>query len=577
MANDNEMENLNGTPGETEEAAAETASAGSELADIVKKQREGKLGKENKSSDSTDSYYEEEEDKPRREKKHTDVKKLKHGMMATVLTLVFVAAVVLVNVIATVIFERYPLTIDLTKEKKYSISEESEKYVKDIDVDVTVSIFSTEDNFLALSDYTRQAVEVLKKYKQYNDRISYRFVDIDSNPDIVSEYGMDTISAYDIIFETNPTSEVKRTRKVTIIDLLSFKDEFLTNLNNYGMSLDTVVASMGGSLTFLQYYGGYVEASRADEAFTSALMAVTDPNPVTAVFLTGRKETDKLTYLHTLLEANGYQIKDIDITKDEIPSEATVVIIPAPTVDYLPEEIQKISDYLDNDGKMGKQMLYAASVSQPETPNLDEFLEEWGVKIGAGIVCETDSSLYYQLPYYTIADDISTNFTQDVTSDTVLLNSRSRPITLLFDERNFNGTEAYVSSSDKAVVLDLQTANQTAKGKQIYTAVASKATFSTEDGSGTYSNIIVYGSVETLSDNYLSFTQFGNREYVLSLINGVTHKTSTGITIEPKVITGNVYDLTDSQSSALQWTFTLIIPALILITGGIIWVRRKNR
>ena len=107
--------------------------------------------------------------------------------------------------------------------------------------------------------------------------------------------------------------------------------------------------------------------------------------------------------------------------------------------------------------------------------------------------------------------------------------------------------------------------------------MASKAIFSTEDGSGTYSNIVVYGAVESLADAYLSYPQFNNREYVLSLLNGVTNKTRTGIVIEPKVIEGNVFDLTDKQRSVLQWTFILIIPAVVLIVGGVIWLRRKNR
>ena len=212
-----------------------------------------------------------------------------------------------------------------------------------------------------------------------------------------------------------------------------------------------------------------------------------------------------------------------------------------------------------------------------EAPNLDEFLEEWGIKIGTGLVCEQSGDNYYQFPYYTITENVSDNFTQDLNASPVLLNCMSRPITLLFDERNNNGTEAYVKSTANAYVADMKTGEQLSKGQQIYTAVASKAVFSSETGDGTYSNIIVYGAVETLADSYLSFTQFSNREHVLSLINGVTHKTSTGVTIEPKVITGNVYDLTDSQKSGLQWTFTLIIPAAVLVIGGVIWLRRKNR
>ncbi|MBR4554190.1 MAG: GldG family protein [Ruminococcus sp.] len=577
-ANESE-ENINTSSGENTGDTGNTS--GGELLDIVKKQREGKLSsdKEEKPADS-DPDSEDEAPRPKKEKKKANIKTLKHGMMSTVLTLVFIAAVVLVNVIATVIFERYPLTLDLTQEKRFSISDQSVDYVKGINVDVLITVFATEENFDALSDYTRQASEVIKKFKHYNDRISYRYVDMDSNPDIIAEYGTDAVMPYNIMFETNPTEDVKRTRNVSLLDLVKFKDEFVTSLNQYyGTDISGMLNYYGGSdIRVLQTFGGYVEASRADEAFTSALMAVTDPNPTTAVFLTGRKELDTLPYLHSLLEANGYQVKDIDITKEDIPEEATVVIIPAPAEDYLDTEVKKLSDYLDNGGKMGKQMLYAASASQPETKNLDEFLEEWGIKIGKGVICEQKSEMFYMRPYYTVSDYVSDNFTQDMTSSSFkLINVGSRPISLLFDERNNNGTEAYVTSSEDAVVLDISTGEQLAKGKQTYVAVASKAVFSTEDGSGTYSNIIVYGSAESLSDSYLSYTQFGNREYVLSLLNGTTHKTSTGITIEPKVITGNVFDLTDAQSSALQWTFTLIIPVIVLIIGGVIWLRRKNR
>ena len=139
------------------------------LGDVVKAQKEGKM----EAPDNEEDGEAEDTDEPKKskDKKHTNVRQLKHGMMSTVLTIVFVAAVVLVNVIATVLFERYPLTLDLTKEKKFSISDESIEYVEKIDTEVMITIFSTEEDFTSLSDYTRQAVEVMKKYKQYNDLI----------------------------------------------------------------------------------------------------------------------------------------------------------------------------------------------------------------------------------------------------------------------------------------------------------------------------------------------------------------------------------------------------------------------
>lgn len=121
----------------------------------------------------------------------------------------------------------------------------------------------------------------------------------------------------------------------------------------------------------------------------------------------------------------------------------------------------------------------------------------------------------------------------------------------------------------------METGETLENGQQIYAAVASKALFLT-DGGANYSNVIVFGSEYVLSDVYLTYSQFQNREYIISLLNGITHKTD-GIYIEPKVIEGNVFDITDMQRSVLKWTFILIIPAVVLITGLIIWLRRKNR
>ncbi|MBR1764894.1 MAG: GldG family protein [Ruminococcus sp.] len=569
---------------ETEEPAeqtppAEKISAPIEelLGDVVKTQKAGTKKDPEPQDEEDDEYEEEEPEKKKKPKTKANLRQIKHGMSATVLTIVFIAAVVLVNVIATVLFERYPLTFDLTSKKKFSISEESIDYVKTINTDVLITVFADEDDFCYLSDYTNQAVEVMKKYSQYNSRITYRFVPIDSNPDIVADYGVDTTTTYDIIVETNPTSDIKRTRKIVLTDLVEFQSEFLQNLNSYyGMTIEQLAKDYG-ALRVLRTYGSAVEASRADEAFVSAFMAVADPNPTTAVFLTGCAEVTDLAYLHTLLEANGYFVQDIDITKEEIPEEAALAIIPAPTKDYLPEEVQKVEDFLTNDGKMGKQLLYCASIQQGKTPNLDELLAEWGLQFDEAVICEQNTNFYYQMPFNSIAANVSENFTQDVSTDSPkLLNLGSRPIKLLFDERGNTGTEAYVTSNTSAYAADMNTGEKLSSGQQIYTAVASRAVFDT-DGVGTYSNIIAYGAVETLSDSYLQNARFNNREYVLSLLNGLTGKTSTGITIEPTVIQAELYSLTEKQTSVLQWTFMLIIPAVVLLTGGIIWYRRKNR
>ncbi|MGN0593739.1 MAG: Gldg family protein, partial [Hominimerdicola sp.] len=365
-------------------------------------------------------------------------KKLKHATMSTILTCVFLAVLVLVNVVTTMLFDRYPITIDLTADKIYSVSEDSEEYVKNVDTDVLVTIFNTQDNFENYNDYTKQAFEVLKRYCQLNPKISYRFVDIDSNPEIVSEY-TDSVSTNEIIFETNTEVDgetIKRTRSLGLVDLLSFNDEITEYFSNYGMSIETGIQQMGGIDTFLYYYGSYVEASNAEQAFTSALMTVTDPNPVYVTFLTGRSELTELSYFQTLLTANGYNVNTIDITAEEIPENTDVIVIPSPKTDYLEAEITKISDFLNNDGNLGKNLIYCANVQQEDTPNLNEFLAEYGLEIGEGAIGEGDSNYYYANQFETLITDLSDSFTQDVeTESPKLLSGYSKPVNTLFDEQ----------------------------------------------------------------------------------------------------------------------------------------------
>ncbi len=543
------------------------------LADVIaqekKKKAEGSDDKKKK------------DDKPKMPKGESGtVKKFKHGAMATTLTIVFFVFLVLVNVVATKLFERYPITIDLTKEKIYSISEDSEEYIKSIDMDVMITVCADEKAFTSLSTYTQQANEVMKTYSKYNDKIKYQYMDINSNPDFYKDY-TDEVAQYDIIVETNPTGDdgkkIKRTRVIGLIDLVQFNDELTQMFSQYGVSVEEYAKQVGNDLTFISYYGNYIESSSAEQAFTSAIMAVTDPSPVTVTFLEGRSELSEFSYLRTLLTANGYTVKSINITTDDIPDDSNVLVIGAPKVDYLPEELDKVDKFLLNDGNLGRQLIYVGDYGQADTPNIDEFLKEYGLEVGKGVVCETYQSNYYQKNYYTIASEISDDFRQDMTnSSPQLLVLSSRPVNPLYEEDGMIKTFKYVSSTKDAYTMDTQTQETLTKGQQNYIVLASKVSFGVDNDDTYYCNVLAIGGASIISDQVLAYDQYQNREYILSVINGLTGKTK-GITITPKVISGNIFDINEGQKSKLKWTFIVIIPVIVLITGLVIWIRRKNK
>lgn len=561
------------------------------LADVVAEEKKADEKPEAaKPEPDEEDAEDEQEKKPKKKREH---KKLRHGMMSTIYTVVFVVVIVLVNIIAGIFFEKYPIKFDLTKNNTYSISEESEEYIKSVTEDVTIRVFGNEEEFVT-NDYTKQANEVMKRYSQYNDKIKVEYIDIDSNPDVVSEYTDQEISQFSILVEAYSKDDngnimkddsgkpLKRIREVSLLDLIQFTDDFEQNVANYGMSAEDYILSYAGGDTntafALAVQNNLVASSTADQAFVSAIMGVTDPDPVVVSVLTGREESADITYLKKLLVANGYTVEDVNITSEDIPEDADLCVIPAPAVDYMEAEITKVDEFLNNDGKMGKNLIYIASLYQQETPNLDEFLEEYYISIGDGFICENDPEHYYTAPYITVSGEVSESFAAGL-GDSQILASASRPIVLLQDEKGKITTEAYVSSTDQAYLARYKedgTVETFEYGKQIYAAVSSKASFN-DDGSANYSNILAVGSESILSDSYLRYNQYQNREYFLSVINGMTGKTSVGITIEPKVITGELFEITAQQVTTLKIVFIGVIPALTLIIGLVIWLRRKNR
>lgn len=511
------------------------------------------------------------EKKTKKQKKaKKNFKKLKHGTMATVLTVVFIVVLVLVNIVATSVFERFPLTIDMTSDDSYTISDETADYIKKVDKEVKITVLSEEKEFASTSKYIRQSNEILKNIVKSNKNFSIKYIDLLSNPEVKSEYE-DSLSEYDIIVESGKNHE--RTTLVHPQDLVKFSSDFEKSFQqNMGGTLDSFIEYYGG-MTAIQNYSAGVESNCAEQAFTSAILKVTDANPVTVTLLTGRKELASLTYFKTLLNANGYTVNSINITTQDIPKETNLIVMGAPSVDYTENEVEKVSSFLDNGGKLEKNLLYIESVQQPKTPNIDELLEEYGIKFRDEFVYDSDGENASN--GYVFMERASDNFMDDIKDDSLRLFTSvyTKPITIDYNNKEMLTCEPYIQTSDTGYTMDSENKKLTS-GVTVTGAVGSKAAFIGEDTY--YSNLIALGSEFFLDDTVLQMSQYLNRQWILSIVNGVTGK-SSGITIEPKTVEGGMFDLTNTQIKVLEWVFIVIIPVIVLAIGIIIWLRRKNR
>ena len=225
----------------------------------------------------------------------------------------------------------------------------------------------------------------MKNYKKINPKIDVKFVDAQT-PDFnvyKERYSDADISLGDIIVDyTYDDNGVEKTK----YKVLTFDDLYqIEEVSDYAAYTSSSYGSISGSMV--------------ETAVTSALYYVTKEQEDKIAVVTGYGCTDVSGYLSTL-EVSGYDFVEInDLSIDDIPKDATMLLLAAPTLDLSQSDVKKIDEFLlgkpgDKEFNYNKSLIYFSSNSQTDTPNLDGLLEDWGIEFTDGTVYETDSKFH---------------------------------------------------------------------------------------------------------------------------------------------------------------------------------------
>lgn len=530
----------------TENTASESVSEESKAADNMAEEKPAVLSAE---------------EQEKAEKKRIRRRKMKYGGAATAVTVVVIAVVVLVNVVLGVLSDRINMSVDITPNGTFEISQETIDYLATVNEPVEIVCMSDELEF-STSNYVyfKQAYEVLKKYTIYSDNISLKFVDMTKDPTYANKYSelyKGNISEYSIVVSTD-----KRIKVISIQDLYNVEMDYNT-------------------------YSQKITSSKAEQELTSAIMYVTDPSPLNAVMFNSETGGSCYDNVYDMLVSNGYNVSEINPLVDEIPEDTDIIAICAPTNDYDEETVQKIYDFLDNGGQLGKNLIYVADYTQNSTTNIDSLLAEWGIKIGDGVVGDSNTSNTASSSQFVIGNYINTeedNYYDDNVSDTSLpvLSYYSRPIELLFDQKDNRLTYPLVTTDDTAFVYteDMQSEVENGTfdpetGSYTTMAVARKYVFNS-DNEAVYSSVLAVGSSYMLDSSITGATYYNNGDYFISALNTLTGKTS-GISIVAKDLTSTTFDMDQATYNTCFIVFVILIPLAVLVIGIVVYVRRRHK
>ena len=472
------------------------------------------------------------------------------GKMKAIFTLIIVlllAATFLLNAVALVLSNRFPLSVDLTANAAYEIGDETRQVLSGLTQDITIDVLATEDSFTGDS-YLVQVRHILERYPQYSDRVSLRYIDYAADPSYAASHPDLTLSEGDIIVSGNGR----------------LKQLSLTSLFNYAYTAT-------GSLE--------VESSRAEEAVTSAILYVLSDRDVRIGVLTGNGQQEMPNFT-ALLVNNNYVLETVVAATDDLSGYDALLLL-APQSDLSEDDVRKLEEYLYNNGEYGKTLFYSASVTQTALPNLETFLTEWGVSVGDGSVFETTAERTYQYqPYYPIADYTSETWRDMlIDSSTPILMPLSRPLEALFDSRDGQYTEVLLSFGESAGVRpsdageDFTSDDAQQWGPMPAMVLATRRVY--ENGAlARQSNVVVTGSTSMLDEICLQNSSLSNSSYLLNLFNTLTDREET-IAIEPKSLSGKTLGITTAQVTTLGMVLGGLLPLAILCAGIGVWLYRR--
>lgn len=465
---------------------------------------------------------------------------------------------------------------DFTQAKLHSLSDQSVKVLKNLKNDVKIRCFFREGNF------NRPNMEHLMEiYAYHSKKIKFEFTDPDKNPGLVKRYEISEDGT--TIFEIG-----NKESRIT-----SSSEEDITN------AIIKISREMRKIIYFLEGHGEASIEETGERGYSSA-----------------KEELEKL----------AYEVKKQNLAlSDLFPKDCSLLVIPGPKKDLLPNELETLRNYIREGGRV------YFMVDPQSAPGLIPFLKEFGIQLENDLVVDTVSRLLggdYFMPVVSEYEyhDITKKFryatffpyvrSVETTEEkpegiTAEVLAKSSPNS--WAERQLDKTQvSFDKEKDKAGPIPLAAVatvehkkeekeeqgkeekietekREESKGKEEKSKEGEEARGEEEEKKSDKEKpkeekaeerqpkkegrLAVFGDSDFASNTYYNLS--GNGNLFLNAVNWLTEEADL-ISIQPKTSSPRTIQLTPSQGRMIFFVSLIILPLIVLVTGISIWVRRRT-
>lgn len=461
-------------------------------------------------------------------------KRFKYGTYSVVVTLIFIAILIVINLI----IGQFNKSFDFTKDDIFSLSDETIAVLDNVETDINIyTLFKTGSSEAIIG----RVNQIIDKYSQSSSHIKVENRDIYLHPDFARKYVSESVSVdvNSIIVESGD--------KFKVINYEDYYD------NNGILNLESVL--------------------------TSAVQYVNMEVSPTVYFVTGHGEPDNknFTSLNDQLKLANYTANTINLISDEIPDDCAVLVITPVDRDYSKAETEKVLNYLNNDGSA---FMLLGGIDMTKCNNLLSIATTYGVTLEEGYVYEGEESSYMMYPYAVLPSLKE----HDINSSLIAKNYHALAVacqSVKNTELQKQGLiiEPLLSTTDKAYIKDKEnnSANKEAGDKEGPFDIAVAITDSNYTDSEHTTKLIVSGcSYYFIDPNTDSMVNDTNSTFVVNGINWLNDNNDS-IYIAPKSLESSSIVVDASSATKIKIMSWFVIPGVLFAAGFIVWVTRRNK
>ena len=478
------------------------------------------------------------------------------GALTSASVLLLLGILVGINYVAARQHKRW----DLTSGGQFTLSDQTRKVLASLSAPVTVKVFAKDNEFPRFRDR-------LDGYTYVTKQVKVEYIDPDKQRAVAQQWQVQQ-------YGTIAVEHQGRIERIT-----TDTEQDITN---------AIVKAVQGRTSKVYFAQGHGERDTTSADQRTGYNAIA-----------------------TALQRDNFSVQPLVLAQQQdVPADATVLVIAGPKVDYLPPELEMLQRYLDKGGKLLLLLDPPDDASAPPLTGLIALANAWGIDVGTNVVVDV-SSVGQMLGAGPSVPVVATYPEHPITDNFSLITAfpLARSVTPVEGGRNGRTAQALATTSAqswaetdlKAVFAGTPVARDTAAGDKegpitLAAAVgvdapnAPATPTTTQDPQPAapgapapspppasapkpQTRLVVIGDSDFVTNSVLGTP--GNRDFFMNALNWLAQQENL-IAIRPREAGDRRVTMTEDQQRRVLYLSVLGLPLAVAALGIWTWSRRRG-